>query len=310
MASESRTVLLAALAGNAVIAVTKFIASAVSGSSAMFAEGVHSVVDTGNQVLMLLGLRRARKPADEDYPFGHGKEVYFWSFVVAVSIFAVGAGVSLYEGILHIRHPEALGNPAINYVVLLIAIVAEGVAWRYAWRGFQRARGELGPFEAVRKGKDPTLFVVLFEDSAALLGLVVALAGVTAAQVTGNPVYDGIASVIIGAILGTVALWLAFETKGLLIGEAAHQGVRRRIAELARAQPGVEAVNEVIALHMGPSHIIATLSLDFRDELSARQVEATTAALNRAIKEAFPDVRRVFIEMEAAEAHAAQAQGA
>ncbi len=306
---SSRTVLLAALAGNTVIAVTKFVASAISGSSAMFAEGVHSVVDTGNQILMLLGLRRSRRPADEHHPFGHGKEVYFWSFVVAVSIFAVGAGVSIYEGIHHIRHPEALGNPTINYVVLLIALVAEGVAWRYAWREFQHARGDLGALEAVRKGKDPTLFVVLFEDSAAMLGLLVALAGITASVVTGDPVYDGVASLAIGGILAAVALWLAFETKSLLIGETAHEDVRRRIAELAREQAGVEAVNEVIALQMGPSHVIVTLSLDFRDGLSAQQVKATTAALNRAVKEAQPDVRRVFIEMEAAETHEAQARG-
>ncbi len=311
MASQSsRTVLLAALAGNAAIAITKFIASAISGSSAMFAEGVHSVVDTGNQILMLLGLRRARKPADPHFPFGHGKEVYFWSFVVAVSIFAVGAGVSLYEGIHHIRAPEALGNPTINYVVLLIALVAEGIAWRYAWREFQHARGELGPLEAVRKGKDPTLFVVLFEDSAALLGLLVALTGVTASLVTGNPIYDGIASLMIGGILAAVALWLALETKSLLIGEAAHEDVRRGIAELAQGQAGVKAINEVIALQMGPSHIIVTLSLDFRDDLSAQQVKATTTALNHAIKEAQPDVKRIFIEMEAAEAHDAQARQA
>lgn len=307
MASQSsRTVLLAALAGNAVIAITKFIASAISGSSAMFAEGIHSVVDTGNQILMLLGLHRSRKPADDNYPFGHGKEVYFWSFVVAVSIFAVGAGVSIYEGIHHIRHPEELGNPTINYVVLFIALIAEGVAWRYAWREFQRVRGELGPLEAVRKSKDPTLFVVLFEDSAAMLGLLVALAGVTASLITGDPVYDGMASLVIGGILAFVALWLAFETKSLLIGEAAHKDIRQRIAELAQEQAGVEKVNEVIALQMGPSHIIATLSLDFRDELSAQQVKATTTELNRAIKRDQPDVRRIFIEMESAQAHEEQ----
>ncbi|HKJ72307.1 MAG TPA: cation diffusion facilitator family transporter, partial [Gammaproteobacteria bacterium] len=171
MSAESKTVIVAALAGNAVIAVTKFAAAAVSGSSAMLAEGIHSVVDTGNQGLMLLGLARARRPADARFPFGHGKEIYFWSFVVALSIFAVGAGVSLYEGIIHLFHPAELGDPLVNYVVLAIAIAAEGAAWWFAWKGFRAAKGPVGSFRAVREGKDPTLFVVLFEDSAALLGL-------------------------------------------------------------------------------------------------------------------------------------------
>jgi cation diffusion facilitator family transporter len=306
MAAESKTVLLAALIGNGVIAVTKFAAAALTGSSAMLAEGIHSVVDTGNQVLMLFGLARAKRPPDQRFPFGHGKEVYFWSFVVALSIFAVGAGISLYEGIIHLLHPAELGDPTINYVVLGIAIVAESAAWWFAWQGFSAAKGSMGSLEAVREGKDPTLFVVLFEDSAALLGLLVALFGVAMAQVTGNPAYDAVATILIGVILAVVAVWLAFETKGLLIGEAAHPRVRHGIRELALATEGVAGINEVVTLHMGPEHIIVNLSLDFRDELPAGQVEAAVGRLNAAVKQAYPEVKRVFIEVESWAAHRQQ----
>lgn len=306
MAAESKTVLIAALAGNSVIAVTKFVAAALTGSSAMFAEGIHSVVDTGNQGLMLFGLARAKRPPDARFPFGHGKEVYFWSFVVALSIFAVGAGVSLYEGIIHLFHPGHLGDPTVNYVVLGIAIIAESAAWWVAWKGFAAAKGEMGTFQAVREGKDPTLFVVLFEDSAALLGLLVALAGVGLSQVTGNPVFDAVATVLIGLILALVALWLGLETKGLLIGEAAHPHIRKGISKLASDAAGVAGINELVTLHMGPEHIIVTLSLDFQDDLDAGQVEAIVSQLNDAIKDGFPEVRRVFIEAEARESHQQQ----
>jgi len=309
MAAESKTVIFAALIGNSVIAVTKFAAAAVTGSSAMFAEGIHSVVDTGNQGLMLLGLARAKRPPDNRFPFGHGKEVYFWSFVVALSIFAVGAGVSLYEGIIHLFHPGHLGDPTVNYIVLAIAIVAESAAWWFAWKGFAAAKGRMGTFQAVREGKDPTLFVVLFEDSAALLGLVVALAGVALSQATGNPVFDAVATVLIGLILALVAIWLGLETKGLLIGEAAHPRVREGIRELAGTREEVTGINELVTLHMGPEHVIVTLSLDFQDDLSAHQVEATVGELNAVIKERFPEVQRVFIEVESWAAHHQQLAG-
>ena len=306
MAAESKTVIVAALIGNGIIAVTKFIAAAISGSSAMLAEGIHSVVDTGNQVLMLLGLARAKRPPDARFPFGHGKEVYFWSFVVALSIFAVGAGISLYEGIIHLLHPAELGDPTINYIVLGIAIVAESLAWWFAWQGFAAAKGHKGSLQAVREGKDPTLFVVLFEDSAALLGLLVALFGVAMAQATGNPVFDAIATIIIGVLLAVVAIWLALETKGLLIGEAAHPEVHDGIRELADEIPEVDGINELVTLHMGPEHVIVTLSLDFRDDIPAQQVEAVVGRLNGTIKERFPAVKRVFIEVESWTSHRQQ----
>jgi len=306
MAHESRIVIFAALIGNGVIAVAKFIAAALSGSAAMLAEGIHSVVDTGNQGLMLLGLARGQRPPDERFPFGHGKEVYFWAFVVALSIFAVGAGISLYEGVRHLIHPEPLGDPSLSYAVLAIAIVAESVAWWYAWRAFRKAKGAMGAVQAVREAKDPTLFVVLLEDSAALLGLLVALGGITMAQATGNPVYDAAATVGIGLILGGVAAWLAVETQSLLIGEAAHPGIRAVIRKLARETPGVQRISELVTLHMGPRSVIVTLSVDFQDDLSAEQAEEAVTHINRAIKEHFPEVKRVFVEVESWPHHRAQ----
>lgn len=309
MARGSKKVIYAALAGNAGIAVTKFIASGITGSSAMLAEAVHSVVDTGNQLLLLWGIKQANRPADERFPLGHGKEVYFWSFVVAILIFAVGAGVSLYEGVKHLVHPSPVEHVGVNYVVLAIAMVFEGGAWWFAWRGFRASKGDRGCFEAVCRGKDPTMFVVLFEDSAALLGLTVAFLGVGLGQVTGSPYFDGAASIIIGLILAAVACWLAWETKGLLIGEAADPETQRRIREIVSAHPGIKRINELITLHMGPQSILVNMSVGFADGLSSNDVEAAVADFNRRIKQAMPDVRRVFIEAESWTAHRDQQQG-
>ncbi|MDF1535977.1 MAG: cation diffusion facilitator family transporter [bacterium] len=296
MSSSSRMVIWAALTGNALIAITKFIASVVTGSSAMLSEGIHSLVDTGNQVLLLHGLSRSQKPPDDKFPFGHGKEVYFWSFVVAILIFAVGSGVSLYEGVHHIRHPAPVENPAVNYIVLGLALLFEGAAWIFALREFSRVKGRWGYLEAVSRGKNPSLFVVLFEDSAAILGLMAAFMGVFLGQVTGNPVYDGAASIVIGLILGGTAIWLAYETKGLLIGESANPEIVHGIRILAGAYPQVEAVNEVLTLHMGPDFILVNISLDFTDTVPAGDVERTLERLRTAIKDGFPQVKRVFAE--------------
>jgi len=299
MSSGSRKVIIAALIGNTLIAVTKFVASAISGSSAMFSEAIHSLVDTGNQVLMLYGLKRAGLPPDERFPFGHGKEVYFWSFVVAILIFAVGAGISFYEGLHSLGRPRELANPAINYVVLLLAMVFEGGAWLFAWREFNLRRGQRGIFEAVAGGKDPSLFVVLFEDSAAMLGLLVALFGVLLTQLTGNSVYDSVASMLIGAILGATAIWLAYETKGLLIGESARPDIVAGIRDLAREFQCINHVNEVLTMHMGPEYILVNLSVEFCDAARADDIEVAIEGLNRQLKSRYPQIKRVFIEAEA-----------
>jgi cation diffusion facilitator family transporter len=298
MAAGSKKVIYAALAGNSLIAVTKFVAAGITGSSAMLSEGIHSLVDTGNQGLLLYGLRRARQPADERFPFGHGKEVYFWSFVVAILIFAVGAGVSLYEGVRHILDPVEMRNPLVNYIVLSLAIVFEGGAWLVAFRAFRPVKGTQSYWRAVHTSKDPTLFVVLFEDSAALLGLLAALAGVGLTQLTGNGLYDGLASVAIGVILGCTAIWLAHETKGLLIGERARPEAVDGIRQMAESMDIVVRVNEVLTLHMGPDYVLVTLSLEFADELTIEPLERSIEILDRRIKEAFPEVKKVFVEAE------------
>ncbi|HRX86395.1 MAG TPA: cation diffusion facilitator family transporter [Phycisphaerae bacterium] len=296
MATGSKKVIYAALLGNGGIAVTKFVAATLTGSSAILAEAIHSVVDTGNQALLLWGLRQARQPADAQFPFGHGKEVYFWSFVVAIVIFAVGAGVSLYEGIKHLIHPHPMEDIFINYVVLGIAFCFEGYTCVIAFREFRAAKGKRGYIQAVRQGKDPTMFIVLFEDSAALLGLLVAFCGILLGQLTGNAHFDGAASIVIGLILATVAILLAWETKGLLIGESANVEVQQRIRGIVVAHAGILNLNELITMHMGPENILVNLSVDFEPQLSSDGVEAATADLNREIKEAVPAVRRVFIE--------------
>ncbi len=298
MASGSKKVILAALIGNSLIAVTKFVAAIFTGSSAMMSEGVHSLVDTGNQILLLYGLKQAQKPADENFPFGHGKEIYFWSFVVAILIFAVGAGISIYEGVHHIFHPSEISNPLINYVVLGFAILFEGGAFFYALVAFNKARGQRGTIDAVKHGKDPTLFVVLFEDSAAMLGLIIAFAGVFLTQVTGMLWWDGLASVLIGCILGGTAFWLAYETKGLLIGERADVKTVAGIKALLREEEGVRKVNEVLTLHMGPEFILVNISLEFSDGLKTGQLETIIHNIDRRIKKVYPLVKRVFIEAE------------
>jgi cation diffusion facilitator family transporter len=264
----------------------------------MASEGIHSLVDTGNQLLLLHGLKQAKQPPDELFPFGHGKEIYFWSFVVAILIFAVGAGVSIYQGVQHMLRPAELVNPLINYVVLSLAILFEAGAWWFAFTAFGKAKGRQGYFQAVRTGKDPTLFVVLFEDSAALIGLVVAMVGIAMTQLTGNGLYDGMASVAIGAILGGAAIWLAHETKGLLIGEGARPEVVAGIKRIAASLDIVVRVNEVLTMHMGPEYVLVTLSLEFEDAVAIEQLERAIEGLDRRIREEFPDVKKIFVEAE------------
>ena len=299
MAAGSTKVIVAALIGNALIAVTKFAAAAYTGSSAMLSEGVHSLVDTGNQVLLLFGLKQSRKPPNEDFPFGHGKEIYFWSFVVAILIFAVGAGVSFYEGVVRVVTPHPVENVFVNYIVLGFAMIFEGAAWYLAFKEFGRVKGSRGYIEAVHQGKDPTFFVVLFEDSAAMLGLLVAFVGVWLGDVTGNSVFDGIASIIIALILGGTAVWLAYETKGLLIGERANREVVDGIRRIINTQPSVRHVNEVLTMHMGPEFILVNVSVDFADNIRVGEIEETVARMDHQIKTRFPNVKRVFVEAEA-----------
>ncbi|MES1925777.1 cation diffusion facilitator family transporter [Salinisphaera sp. T31B1] len=298
MAKGSKTVIYAALAGNLLIAITKFIAASFTGSAAMMAEGIHSTVDTGNQGLLLYGMKRAKRPADARFPFGYGKEIYFWSFMVAVLIFAVGSGISIYEGVNRLLHPHPVESPIVNYVVLGLAMLFEGAAWFIAAREFNRVRGKWGVFEAVRRGKDPASFLVLFEDSAAMLGLVVAFAALLAGQLTGIAWFDGAASICIGLILAVTAVWLAIETKGLLLGEAANQHVVQKIRAIVGREDVVARVNEVLTMHVGPEYILANISVRFRAGLTGEQIQQAIERMDGEIKAGCEHVERIFIEAE------------
>ena len=299
MASHSsKTVIYAALGANLFIAVTKFAASFYTGSSAMLSEAVHSLVDSGNQGLLLMGLKRAAKPADDKHPFGYGTELYFWTFVVAILIFGVGAGVSIYEGVSKLNNPVPISDSYINYIVLSVAIVIEAGPWWIAFKAFRDEKGDRSYFEAIRESKDPTVFTILFEDSAAMVGLVVAMIGIFLAEYLGLPAFDGGASVVIGLVLAGTATLLAYECKGLLIGEAASPGVRDAVAVLVDADPRVKHTNEVLTMHLGPADVLLTLSLDFEDGLSSEVVERAISELERAIKRDMPQIRRVFIEAQ------------
>jgi cation diffusion facilitator family transporter len=308
-ARGSKTVIYAALAGNTIIAIAKLAAAWFTGSSAMFSEAVHSVVDTGNQGLMLHGMRQASKPPTPEHPFGHGLQLYFWTFIVAILIFGLGAGVSLVEGINKILDPHPLEHPRVNYIVLAVSAVFEGLTWWVALREFRRGKGSRRWLDAVRSSKDPTLFTVLFEDMAALLGLLFAAMGLAIGQAFDLPMMDGVASVVIGALLATTAGFLAYESQSLLTGEGVQPEVRANIRQLAEGEPGVIRVNELLTMHFGPQDVLVALSLDFQDAQTAGTVESTVSRLERRIKSAHPDVTRVFVEAQSFEASRRSACG-
>jgi cation diffusion facilitator family transporter len=294
-------VVYAALAGNLAIACIKFIAAATTGSSAMLSEGVHSLVDTINEFLLLYGMKRAAKPADASHPFGYGRELYFWSFIVALLVLALGAGVSLYEGVAHLRHPNPLQHPLINYGVLAASFVCEGASWWVALKAFRKAKGDQSYFDAFRASKDAATFIVLFEDSAALIGLLVAAVGIAVAQALNLPEFDGIASIGIGLVLATSSIFLLRETKGLLIGEPAHRHVRESILRIAGEDPDLSCANGVLTVQMGPKQVVAALSAEFHDALNTTQIEQCVNRIESAIKQAHPQVTTLFVKPQTAE---------
>jgi cation diffusion facilitator family transporter len=300
---KNKKVIYAALAGNTAIAITKITAAIYTGSSAMLSESIHSIVDTGNQTLLLYGIRRAGRPADERHPFGYGRELYFWAFVVAILIFAVGAGVSIYEGIHRVQNPRPITNPGVNYAVLTFAMFFEAGAWWVAYRAFDSTRGKRSLIAAVRDSKDPTIFTVLLEDTAAMLGLLVAFIGIALGQWLEIPQLDGLASILIGCILAGTAILLAQETKGLLIGEGADPEIVREISRVLSAHSAIDRVNEILSMHQGPDDILVNVSVEFRDGLEIGAVERHTAAIEREIKARIPGARRVFIEAQSTVDH-------
>jgi len=299
MASHSsKKAIYAALAGNSLIAISKFWAAAYTGSSAMFSEAIHSVVDTGNQWLLLYGLKRSKRPADKTHPFGYGMEVYFWSFVVAILIFGLGAGISINEGIAKVKNPHPVNDPFVNYIVIGFSVVFEALAFSFAYKEFYKSKGSQNLIKAVRASKDPAIFTVLFEDFAALVGLLVAGIAIYLGDILSMPVLDGIASIVIGLILAVTASCLAFECKGLLMGESASEAVLTGITDIVKNESQVLHINEILTMHLGPHDILLNLSLDFKDELSSGNVEETISKLELGIKSKFPEIKRVFIEAQ------------
>ena len=296
--SKSRLAIYAAIAGNVSIAVTKFVAAALTGSSAMLSEAIHSVVDTGNGWLILLGVRKSQKPPDADHPFGHGHELYFWTLIVGVLIFAVGGGMSMYEGIIHILHPSMSENPAWSYSVLGVAAIFEGTTWFFGWKAFSAERGRKGVLETIHETKDPSSFTVLLEDSAALLGLIFAFLGIFFGRLLGLPYLDGVASVVIGLLLCGVAVLMVYESKGLLIGEGLDHQSLRSIEALVEADPAVERVSHLHSMYLGPHEVLLTIELRFRNEISALEVRKAVRRLKETIQSQHQDVSRVFFGAE------------
>jgi cation diffusion facilitator family transporter len=292
---SSRTAVIAALVGNLLIALTKAIAATISGSSAMLSEAVHSVVDSGNEILLLYGQHRAAKPPDRLHPLGYGREIYFWSFVVALLIFAFGAGVSIYEGVKHIQQPAEMSDPAVNFAVYAISAVFEGISWWFGWSAFQRVRGDKALFAAVHASKDPPSFMVLFEDSAALVGLAIAGTATGLSLHFGAPWIDGAGSILIGIVLGTVAVLLARESKDLLIGERARPELSEAIRDAAEREPGVIGVEGILTSQLGPDQVIANVGLEFADDLRTSDIERVIGHLETELRKKHPDLFRVFV---------------
>ncbi|KAA9018146.1 cation diffusion facilitator family transporter [Sphingobium limneticum] len=291
-------VLYGALLANVGIAIAKFVAAAISGSSSMLTEGVHSLVDSGNQLLLLYGQAKAKRPADASHPFGYGRELYFWAFVVAILIFAVGAGVSIYEGWVHIAQPEPLRDPTINYVVLGVAVLLEGTSWAIAVREFNGKRGASSWWQSIRRSKDPAGFIVLFEDSAALIGLGIAGVGVWASHHYADPRIDGVASIAIGLILAGVAVLLAREAKGLLIGESADPAIVAIVWATLDKRPQISAVNHVRTIHTAPDAVFVAISADFVDDLPMGEAESLIEDIEREMKARVPELTSIYIRPE------------
>lgn len=297
MSSESnKIVVYAALFGNLAIALVKFVAAYITNSSAMLSEAIHSVVDTLNEILLLYGMKKAEQRPDAHHPFGYGRELYFWAFIVALMVFALGAIVSIYQGILHIIHPEEMQDPMINYIVLGIAILCEGFSWTVALRTFRKMKGKMGYFEAFRRSKDPTTFTVLFEDTAALVGLFIALIGIFLAHQLNIPELDGAASILIGVVLAVSAWLLARETKGLLLGETADPRLRENVLNIAQQDAAVYSANGVLTEQMGAHQVIASLSLEFKDYLTSDEIEACVNRIEAQIKQLHPEIITLFVK--------------
>lgn len=298
--SSSTAAVYAALIGDILVAISKVCAAIWTGSAAMTSEAIHSIVDTTNEILLLYGIHRSRQKPDTDYPFGHGRELYFWSFVVSLLIFALGAGFSIYEGIYRILYPTPIQSPVVSYVVLALAFLFEGASWLYSLRQFRRAKGDLGFFKAFTLSKDPPSFMTLFEDSVALVGILIAAVATFAAVALRRPEFDGAGSIAIGLILAATSVFLARESKSLLMGEQAYPSIRNSILSLANAQSGCLSANGLFTVQLGPDQVVAMLSLEFSDVLLAPQIEEAVIDLEKKVREENPEIVALFVKPQTA----------
>lgn len=296
MKGNSKIAVYGAMGANIAIAIVKFIAASITGSSAMMSEGIHSAVDTGNSLLLLLGMKRSQRPPDRGHPFGHGKEIYFWSLIVAILVFSLGGGMSVYEGITHIQHPEVIKDPFWNYVVLLTSMIFEGASLVYAIREFNKTKGKMGFWAEVSMSKDPSLFAVIYEESAAIAGLIIALAGVFLGHYYNNPLYDAIASMLIGVLLIFVAINMVKESRGLLVGESADWGIVKGIYDLVNSNPKVKTLYYPLTMHLAPDEVLLALDVEFDKVMTVSDLFNTITKLEDQIKMAYPNVKKIYIE--------------
>lgn len=298
MAQEAKTAVVAAILGNLAIATTKFFAAAFSGSSAMLSEAIHSLVDTGNGALILVGIRNSRKPPDREHPFGHGRELYFWTLMVGVFIFGVGGGMSVYEGLTHLTNPTPIEDAKWSYIVLSLSAVFESVSWYFGWKAFSKERGGRGVIEVIHSTKDPTSFSVLLEDSAALIGLAVALVGIFLAKTFNQPYFDGGASIIIGVLLCGIAIVMVHESRGLLIGEGVDQKTLQNLRAIVEADEDVAHVQHLHTIYQSPNTVLLVIELRFSDHLSAVDVRTAVRRLEANVQARYPEIKHVFFGAE------------
>ena len=294
--SSSKLAIFGAIAANIAIAASKFVAAYFTGSSAMLSEGIHSLVDSGNGILILYGVKQAEKPADKRHPFGRSKELYFWALIVAILVFSVGGGMSFYEGIEHLKQPAALSDPTWNYWVLGLSLVFEGISCFLAFKAFNADRGDAGFWETLRRSKDPAVFAILLEDLAALLGLVIALAGVYLGHLLNNPYLDGVASVAIGILLVFVALFLIYKTKRLLVGTGVDDETLDALEALVKAQPNIDQVGPPLTSYLGPADVVLALDVEFAHHLTSKEIEQAIDDLQDVIRAKYPEMKRIFVE--------------
>ena len=306
--AESRTVVYGAIAGNVAIAVTKFIVAGITGSSSMLSEAIHSAVDTGNGLLLLVGMRLSERKPDVAHPFGYGRELYFWSLIVAILIFGIGGGMSIYEGVTHIRKPEPLTDLKWNYIVLAAAAVFEGISFAIGLHAVYQQKGSKSLWEGLHNSKDPGTFSVVGEDGAALAGLVLAALGVYASHRLRMPELDGVASVAIGILLAGVAILLIYESRGLLIGEGIDRKTAHAIRDMAQAEQSVKSAAFPLSMYLGPDEVLLTLDVEFDKSLSAEQVSAAVRRIEGKIRCRYERIRRIYIESNPAEVRAQEAR--